>query len=276
MNINFLDNLNTDVKFSLGGRYFLKRYKYWGEGKGSWIDHNGKKITERVFSFIIEHGNRWDNSTHFNLCESEIDSAMSVATEHLNRIKAERKELLTNERAERKLYPQLIEWKFKNVTISVLSEMSYTQSGYPLIGKKEVTVYGNGLRFEYSNMELDKDFELTYEFVMEHIINRKVLRHNLNNMTKYFKTGRFVSKVKHTIKKSFVPLHFYIGYCVELDGKPFNVTDVFDSSYRGYGFRNKDGEVSITLEQLLNIKVIGELQGMEAWGSLLNKYKYAS
>ena len=274
---NLLENLDVDVRYPLGGRYFLKRYKYWGQGKGSWIDRDGKKITERVFSFIIEHGKRWDNSTSFSLLETELDTVMTVCNIHLNRIKTERKDLLMNERSERKLYPQLIQWNFKNVTISVESKMSYTESGYPLIGKKEMTIYGNGRRFEYANYDMDKDFEITYEWVMERIINMKILLYNVSDRTQYFKKQKFVSKVIHKkTKVSFVPLHFYIGYCVEVDGKPFNVTNVFDSSYGGYGFDNGGERVNVTIDQLLNIKVLGELQGVNAWCSLLNKVNYCN
>jgi hypothetical protein len=279
MSINFLENLEVDVRYPLGNRYFLKRYtgnqNDRTKFKGNWVDPQGKIITEPLYSFIIEHGNKWDNSTNFNVVESQLDTTMDIAMEHLNRIKTERKELLIRERSERKLYPQLVQWKFENVTISVVSKMLYTNYGYPLVGKKEVTIYGNGMMFEYSNRELDKDFEITYEWIMDMVINRRVLRHNVNNMTKWFDKGVFAKKVKHTkIKKQFLPLHFYIGYCVEVDGKPFNVTGVFNSSYRGYGFKNGNIEVSITLDQLLNLKVLGELQGQEAWVSLLNKVNY--
>lgn len=280
---NFLENINKDVQYHLEGRYFLQRYAYHAF---NYIDENKKPIKERVFSFIIFHGKKWDNSTHFNVCESELHTVYDVCSVHLNRIKAERAELVLNERKERKMYPKITTVKFENVTLTAVENLAYTNSsysvcGYPLIGEKTVKLYANGKPYRYGEFKFEQNFEVTEDWILKQAGRLYVAKHNVCDLSE----TAYVSNTNIDKKEmKYVPYHFYIGYALKYKNNVYHIYDIT------YSFPNNDsyitGEREILFEtdkkerlfipqaDLLNIEVVGELAGLHAFTALKNKLKY--
>lgn len=274
----FLENIDKDVLVPLEGRYFLKRYAYHAH---NFIDAKGQRINERVFSFILLHGKRWDNSTHFNVCESEMHTVYELCNAHLSRIKAERADLLLNERKERKQFPKITNIKFKNVTISAVESMAYTNSsysvtGYPLLGEKIIELYANGKPFRSGTFHVKQEFEVTETWILKQTGRLYTARYNVSDLS-----GKktYVSDVTINRKKlSYVPYHFYIGYALKYKNETYSIYDIrysnFDEADTIFFQTDKGNELVIPQADMFNIEVVGELTGMQAFSALKNKLKY--
>jgi hypothetical protein len=223
------------------------------------------------------HGKTWDNSTHTNFRESELHKVADWCKEVIATDRVNRKELFLAEKAERALYPRKTTLKFGNVELTAIETMAYTDSrhsvsGYPLIGKKHITVYANGKPYRYGmGLEYDKDFLITKDWLIGFAATHYVAQYNVNDLND--SSTIYVDTVSYKQKGNFVPYHFYIGYVIELNGKQYNVTDAIARSYFT-GFRTDKGDIECSPTDLQKIKVIGEMQGINALSALMAKTKY--
>ncbi len=277
---SILKDLNKDISIYSENRYWVKRYSY---KNFNYVDSEGKKIDERFFSFILMHGNKWDNSTHLDIRESELDQVIPRYQEILLKKRAERKALLSEERSMRKQFPRHTQVKFNNVTITVVEDMAYTSvnagygsNGYPLIDSKKITIYANENPYRYCiGKEYKKDFKITTEWVFEQIATHFVAKYNTSELSSKYHRKPFTTKVLAKFDYDFVPYHFFLGYVVEIDGKEYTIRDVFNRSFSS-GFVTDKGDVEYPAHKLneLSGKVLSEAGGTDAWVSLLNKFKY--
>jgi len=274
----FLENIDKDIFIYSENRFKIKRYAY---KKYNWIDSDGKPITERLFSFILYHGNKWFNDTNLNFEESELgENIIEKYKELILKKKAERKKLFTAERAMRKQFPRHSKWIFNNVTITVVEEMAYVRHsagrGYPLIDSKTYTIYANEMPYRYCiDREIEKDFEFTTEWVLNKIATHYVAQYNVNKLSGEYQTKPVETILVEKFDYDFVPYQFFIGYVVEIEGVHYSIRDFKNRSYFT-GFDTDKGEIEVSASKLkeLSSKIIGEAAGIEAFVSLKNKFKY--
>lgn len=248
----------TDCRYSV-------HHCYHGDDV-NWIDSGKKKITEKVFSFYLYHKNRALNGEYcLNFLESELgENCVNVLVKFKELVathRNERKYKILTERAERKLYPVKTHIVFKNVVLTAVEE-------FERIGKKKITIYANGKPYRYGNFEMDKDFKVTDEFILKCALTKYIMTTNygaaLTNMPKKDKT-----------KINFVPFHFYIGYVIELKGMQLQVTDFYSGSISNtMQFKTQLGDINLEIEDYKNIKVLGEITGINQLSCLMNKLKF--
>lgn len=269
-----LTDIDKDKYIYRENSYRIKQYAYHAF---NYIDENKKPIKERVFSFILMTGTSWDNSTHINLRESEVETVIERFKAIIAEKKAERKRRLTIERSLRKLYPRHLKWQFDNVTITIIENPCYYSNGYasPYGGyfsedEKHYDIYANEMPFRYGTGRVPLDFEFTTQWVLENIANKVVARYNVDKLEVVAKrmpprSVVVVEKFSH----NFVPYHFYIGLTVSINGINYNVRNS-----NGKGFDTDKGDIKVPVTDLGKLAVIGELQGMEVFAALKNKYNY--
>lgn len=249
-----LTDLDKDIIIHTDCRYSVKRYAYH---KFNYIDNDGKPITEKVYSFILMHGKRWYNDTTLNFKESELGNVLKTYKKLIVQKRSEKRISVLIERAERKLYPKITEIAFSNVVLTAIEEFKY-------IGKKEVRVYANGMPYRYGTFELNKDEVVDHDFILDCALSKVVAKYNVNPIKPILK--------KDKKKPSFVPYHFYIGYLIELRGMQLEVRN-----FRGLFnpvFETNIGSITLEKDDYKNIKVIGELTGINSFSALMNKVKF--
>lgn len=259
--MNVLDNLDQDVFLYQENRYRIKRYAYWAFN--GWIDENKKPIKERVFSFIVYHGNVWDNSTSTNILESELDSWLPTMQAKIARVRQERREHLTAERAARKLFPKVTALKFNNVTLVAVESLKYYGS-WADVEKKEVRLYANNRQYRYPPT-VPIETEITCDWILEHVTGR-VLCQDVEKLP--------APNTVHTYDRNFVPHQFYINYVVAWDGVQYAIRDFMKGCLSDSRFLTDKGDLYIPITELHRIDVIGEVQGIAAMGGLINKLKF--
>lgn len=255
----FLKDLNKDIIVYTDCRYSVKRYDYSPEI--TWVDSEGKKIDEPMYSFNLLHGKKWFHDTYLNFRESELgDNIIEKYKELIAKKRAEKKYKVLTERAERKLYPKLTHIRFSNVVLTAMET-------FECIGEKKVTFYANGMPYRHGSFTCKKDEPITEKDILYCASTKYVAQYN-------------VSKEKFDVKpdkkaKSFLPFHFYIGYVIELNGKQYSIYDLRNGCLTEYAKFVTDGkELDLQMEDLQKIKIIGEVTGMNKLRCLIAKTKF--
>ncbi len=271
----FLKDLDKDIIIYNENRFRVKRYAY---SKTNFVDEKGDTITERVFSFMLEHGKKWYNDTYLHFKESELgENVIEKYKELIAKKNEERRELFTAERAMRKQFPRHLKFIFNNVTVTVIEDMAYTSynagygsQGYPLIDKKEFTIYANDMPYRgLIRKEIEKDFEFTSEWVLEQMATHYIAKYNVSKLNQHNKP---VSEV--VIEKfdyDFVPYHFFLGLVVGIKGVQHSIINCCMGK-----FETDKGELVIPANELHKLfeDVVGEAGDIHAFTALKNKFKF--
>jgi hypothetical protein len=272
--MNFLQDLDNDVIIHKIGLYSVKRYGYT---KNNFVDNDGKRINERVFSFILMRGKKWFNSTHLNFRESKLDEVIPAYEKIFLEIQNKRREELTVERSLRKMFPIKHEFIFGNVTVVAIEKNCYYNSGIPSTNgvyfestEKIVEFYANGKPFR-KNICTNIDCIVDVDFVLRNTINNEI-KHNydVNDFNETYYKSNIIK-----LNFQYIPLLAIIGYCYKFDGKVYEFYNFHYSSKHGLVFETQyENSTKIPLAKFMKgAKPVGELQGAKAWRSLLNKIK---
>lgn len=268
-----LTDIEKDKFIYRENSYRIKQYAYHNF---NYVDEYKKPIKERVFSFILWKGNSWDNSTHLNLKESELHTVLDRYKAIIAEKKAERKHKLTIERSIRKQLPRYLQWRFKNVVITLIESPCYYSQGYvnPYRGffaedEKHYDIYANDMPFRYCSGKVPVDFEFTTQWVLEHIAKAVVAKYNVNKLKDIRKRRHGKTVVIEKFNYNFVPYHFYIGYAINFQNELHAIYNVHRK-----GFETDKGSIDFPIQDLHTIDVVGELDGMQAFVALKNKYNY--
>jgi hypothetical protein len=267
--MDFLKSLDQDIIVHRIGLYSVKRYKYT---QFNWVDQDGKKVTERVFSFILMRGEKWFNDTSLNFYESELDKVIGSYEAIVEKKTQERRVKLSKEREVRKQFPVRHEFKFNNVVVTAIELPCYYYNGIPSRSgsyfepsEKIVEFYANG--FPYLKTAHTKiDTVIDTEFVLENTITN----HIQFNYDKNEFTDTYANFYSHKLDFDYIPLTYIIGYVYNIGGKELAFTD-----YSWGNLETSEGKFELSLTEFMqNAKLVGELQGMSAWSALLNKTKF--
>lgn len=270
-------DLNEEIIVHRMGLYSVKRYAY--NESISYVEHCGSPIKERVFSFILMRGPRWFNSTNLNFKESELNQVIVKYENILSKMTKERKELLTIERAARKLLPRKHEFIFDNVKIVAIEKPCYytqgiarTHGNYFEPKEKIVELYANGLPYR-KEVHTSIDTEINANFILFHTIENYLQRNYSKNNFK----DKYVSEETQKFDFSYIPAIALVGYVYEFQGENIKIFNLNRNHYNEMIYlktQNSD-RIELSLYKLMSeAKPIGEIQGHDAFEAFLNKVKF--
>jgi hypothetical protein len=232
----------------------------------NYVDAHGKTVNakEPLFSSCVKKGNRYNNihSSMFggdgkDPAYSDTDYTKKQIDDYLERRKERILESFKKHRS-----GKVRKYILDNVVITVI----YLEGEF-----KDIYVNERPLR------RVNLRYDFTFKDVLCQVYLKTIAKYNVTAL-KDLRIPAYIKDIQEeTIKLSVLPLYEYIGLVVEWNKEQYIIRDVWDYYYNDkadFRLLTDKGDLLIKVEDIPNLKVLGEHKGEYQISCLINKLNF--